>query len=142
MYRPSGNLATSNSFADVESTIRGLTQDYCMAFNTGNYDQVAALYATNGTCMAPHYESAQGAKAVENLVRRLGEAGFRDLRFETLRVEHSGDLAVETGRYTLAIQLENGSSIVERGKFVHAWRRLGAWLLMADAWNSSMPPVR
>ena len=142
MYRPSSSLATSNTFLDVESTIRGFTQDYCTAFNTGNYDQVAALFTTNGLCMAPHKESAQGPRAIEHLLRQLSDAGHRDLRFETQRVDHSGDLAVESGRYTLAVQLENGASIAERGKFLHAWRRLGAWLLMADSWSSDLPAVR
>jgi hypothetical protein len=49
---------------------------------------------------------------------------------------------VESGRYTLAVQLENGASIAERGKFLHAWRRLGAWLLMDDSWSSDLPAVR
>src|SRR6202451_136665 len=101
MYRPHNSNGFNPPF-DVESTIRGLTQDYCTAFNTGNYDQVAALFTTNGLCMAPHKESVQGPRAIENLLRQLSEAGHRDLRFETERVDHSGDLAVESGRYTLA----------------------------------------
>ena len=42
MYASS--IPSSGFFLDVESVIRGLTQDYCTAFNTGNYDQVASLY--------------------------------------------------------------------------------------------------
>lgn len=143
MYRPlASSVATSSIFVDVESTIRGLTQDYSTAFNTGNYDQVAALHATNGVCMPPNRESAQGPKAIEHLLRWMGETGHSDLRFETLRVEHSGDIAIETGSYTLAIRLENGTSVAERGKFVHGWRRLGAWLLLVNSWNSDLPPIR
>jgi uncharacterized protein (TIGR02246 family) len=143
MYRPSvTSPSQSATFVDVESVIRGLTQDYCTAFNTGNYDQVAALYASNGVYMAPHRESAQGPRAIESRLRNLGETGYSDLRFETQRVDASGDMAVEIGRYTLAIRLENGSSLADRGKYLHVWRRLGAWLLLANAWNSDMPPVK
>jgi hypothetical protein len=43
MYRPPSSSASgSNPLLDVESTIRGLTQDFCMQFNTGNYDQAGA----------------------------------------------------------------------------------------------------
>jgi hypothetical protein len=51
-------------------------------------------------------------------------------------------MAVEIGRYTVAIRQGNGTTIAERGKFVHAWRRLGAWLVIADCWSSNLPPVK
>ena len=58
---------------------------------------------------------------------------------ETLRVEESGDMAVEIGRYTVAIQQANGTTVAERGKFVQAWRRLGIWRMTANCWNSDLP---
>src|SRR5580704_6341560 len=124
MYGPtSGNAANVNSWLDVQSAIRGLTQDYATAFNTGNYDQAAALFTADGSLMPPQREAVQGQKAIELMLRRLGEAGYQNLRMETIRVEESGDLAVEVGRYTAAVQQANGTTVVERGKFVQTWRR-------------------
>jgi hypothetical protein len=54
-------------------------------------------------------------------------------------VDYSGDMAVETGRYTVVVRQENGTTVVDRGKFVHAWRRLGVWLMVADCWSSDLP---
>jgi len=139
MYRPYGNnLPSSNSFLDVESSIRGLSQDFCTAFNTGNYDQVTALFAADGVFMPPRHEAAQGRKAIEQLLREYGDSGFEDLRLETMRVDYSGDMAVEMGRYVVAIRQANGTTVADRGRFLHAWRRLGAWLLTADCWSSSL----
>ena len=54
MYRPlSGSAASVNSWLDVQSTIRGLTKDFATAFNTGNYDQAAALFTSDGFLMPP-----------------------------------------------------------------------------------------
>ena len=40
MYRPySGSPADSRPSQDVESQLRGLSQDFATSFNTGNYDQ-------------------------------------------------------------------------------------------------------
>ena len=140
MYRPFASVASSSSaFLDVESTIRGLTQDLCLAFNTGNYDQWAACFAPDGQMMAPNREPAHGPKSVERLLRELRESGYQDLRLETLHVDYSGDMAVETGRYNVAIRQANGTTVAQRGKYVHAWRRLGAWLILADCWNSNLP---
>jgi uncharacterized protein (TIGR02246 family) len=140
MYRPfpSGVPDRSTSW-EVESTIRELTQDFSTAFNTGNYDQAAALFAMDGLFMAPERESAQGQKAIERLLREYGESGYEDLRLETVRIEHSGDIAVQICRYVVAIRQSNGTIIADRGKFLVAWRRLGAWLMAATCWNSNLP---
>jgi len=136
MYASS--IPSSGFFLDVESVIRGLTQDYCTAFNTGNYDQVASLYAPDASFMPPNRETAVGSRAIERVLRGLGESGHQDLRFETQRVDSSGDIAVEISRYTLAIHQENGTTIADRGKFMRAWRRVGAWRIIAHAWSSDL----
>jgi uncharacterized protein (TIGR02246 family) len=141
MYRPySSSLADSRPFMDVESQIRGLSQDYVTSFNTGNYDQVAGLFAGDGVFMAPRHDAANGQKAVERLLREFGETGYSDLRIETTRVDSSGDMAMEVGRYSVTIRLANGTLMSERGKYVKVWRRLGAWLILADCWSRN-PPV-
>jgi uncharacterized protein (TIGR02246 family) len=138
MYR-FGSVSNASPFLDVESTIRGLTQDYGTAFNTGNYDQVAALFAGDGSFMPSSREAVQGPKAIERVLREYGDLGYQDLRLETARVDHSGDMAIEIGRYTVAVRQENGTTVADRGKFVHAWRRLGAWRMIADCWSSNLP---
>jgi uncharacterized protein (TIGR02246 family) len=122
--------------------IRNLAQDFVTSFNTGNYDQVAALFAEDGVFMAPHHDPAYGPMAVERLLRQIGEGGYEDLRLETIRVESAGDLAMEIGRYTVAIRQPEGTILADRGKYLKAWRRLGAWLIVADCWSSNMPVPR
>jgi uncharacterized protein (TIGR02246 family) len=145
MYRPFASAtasAVASPFMDVESTIRGLTQDLCTAFNTGNYDQWAALFASDSQLMPPNHEAVQGLKAIERMMRELGEAGHHDLRFETAQITLAGDTAIEIGRYTAAISQSNGTSVPLRGKYLRAWRRLGAWLIVADCWNSNLPLIK
>jgi|SRR5580704_2594124 ketosteroid isomerase-like protein len=140
MYRPySSSLADSRPPQDVESRIRDLSQDFATSFNTGNYDQAASLFAADGVLMAPRLEAAYGQKPVERLLRQLGEAGYCDLRLETTRVEHSGDMAMELGRFTVMVRQGDGTPYAERGKYVKVWRRLGAWLLIADCWSRTAP---
>lgn len=139
MYRPNATSVPTTSFRDVESIIRGLTQDYSTAFNTGNYDQAASLFTSDGSFMPSEREAVQGPKAIERVLREYGNSGFQDLRLETTRVDYSEDMAFEIGRYTISIHLENGTTSSDRGKFVHGWRRLGAWRMVADCWSSNLP---
>ena len=142
MYRPfASGVSDSHPFLDVESTIRGLSQDYSTAFNTGNYDQVAGLFSSEGLFMTPQREPAHGPKAIEHLLRQYGEAGYQDLRLETVRIDYSTDMAVEMGRYSIVIRRENGATIADQGTFMHAWRRFGAWLMIAACWSSSVPEM-
>jgi ketosteroid isomerase-like protein len=143
MYRPySNSLAEPSPFLDVQSIIRNLTQDFVTSFNTSNYDQVAALFAEDGVFMAPHHDPAYGPKAVERLLHLIGDAGYEDLRLETSRVEAYGDLAMEIGRYTVAMRQPDGTIVADRGKYLKAWRRLGVWLIVADCWSSNLPIAR
>jgi uncharacterized protein (TIGR02246 family) len=139
MYRPYTSPAGTPSSNDVERTVRSLTQDFCTAFNTGNYDQGAGLFGADGVFMAPNLEPVTGPKAIERKLREFGEAGYQDLRLETLRVECSGDMAMELGRYTVTILIEHGAKQIDRGKFLKVWRRLGAWRMLADCWSSNLP---
>jgi ketosteroid isomerase-like protein len=140
MYRPySSSVAESHPFLDVPSLLRNLGQDFVTAFNTGNYDQASALFAQDGAFMVPHYEPAYGPKGAEHLLHQLADAGYEDVRLETSRVEISSDLAVEIGRYTVGIRQSDGTILADRGKYVKAWHRLGAWLIVADCWSSNLP---
>ncbi len=136
MYRPyTGSQADFRPFVDVQSQLRELTQDFATSFNTGNYDHAASLFASDGVLMAPQDEGAYGQKSVERLLRQMGEAGYSDLRVETTRVDHSGDMAMEIGRFSVVVRKADGSLVPERGKYVKVWRRLGAWLILADCWS-------
>jgi len=137
MYR-NLNPADSRPPRSVESQLRDLTQDLAMAFNTGNFDQAAALFANDGVLMTPGQESAHGRKPIESSLQRLGDAGYSDLRFETTRVENSGEMAMELGRFSMAVHKTDGTVVPERGSYVRVWRRLGAWQVVADSWTRTV----
>ncbi len=140
-YRSFSSPMPPGPLMDVESTIREIDQDFCTAFNTGNYDACAALYAPDGCFMAPNCEMVQGKHAIERAFQKFADLGYENLRLEPIRVEGSGDMAIEIGRYTVSIRQGNGTTIIDRGKYLNAWRRFGAWLKLADCWSSDLPPV-
>jgi ketosteroid isomerase-like protein len=142
MYRPyTGSLADSRPSRDVESQLRGLTQDFAMSFNTGNFDQAASLFAADGVLMAPMREAAYGQKQVEHLLREMADCGYCDLRLDTIRVEYSADMAMELGRFSAVMREADGTLVPEHGKYVKVWRRLGAWLIVADCWSQTAQAV-
>jgi uncharacterized protein (TIGR02246 family) len=143
MHQPYSSLGIpARSSQDVDSQIRDTSQDFAMAFNTGNFDQAAALFAKDGVLITPRHETAYGPKQIEFLLRQLGDAGYGNLRLETTRVDHSGDMAMEIGRFTVVLPGEDGTTTLsEHGSYVKVWRRLGAWLIIGDCWTRTADAV-
>jgi len=137
MYQFTRPQADVRPLRDVESLLRDQSQELATSFNTGNYDHAARLFAHDGVLMAPLHEPAYGQKAVERLLRQMGEAGYGDLRVQTTRIDYSGDMAMEFGTFSATTRMADGALIPERGKYVKVWRRLGAWLIVADCWSST-----
>jgi len=127
------------SLSDLETIIRNMTQDLVMAFNTGNYDQAASLFAPDGVFMSPCHEAAHGNRPIERRLAECAEAGYHDLRLETKRLEYSGDMAVEMGRYRVEIRSADGAMRKDSGYYLTTWRRLGVWRILATCWSSSQP---
>jgi ketosteroid isomerase-like protein len=138
-YHPYGGpVPNPGPRADVGSTIREAVQDFCTNFNTANYDQCANLLAPDAYFMPPNHEMVQGKQAIERALQTFADQGYEDLRLETILVDSSGDMAVEIGRYAVSIRQPNGTTVVDRGKYLTAWRRFGAWLKIADCWSSDL----
>ena len=141
-YRPYGGpVPSSGPLMDVGSTIRDIVQDFATAFNTGNYDHCASQFSPDGCFMPPNHEAVQGNKAIERTLQHFADQGYQDLRLETTRVDSSGDMAIEIGRYTVSIKQANGTTLIDRGKYLNAWRRFGVWLKLADCWSSDLPAI-
>jgi ketosteroid isomerase-like protein len=125
--------------SDIETTIRNQTQDFCLAFNTGNYDQAALLFSADGVLMSSNHVPVQTTKLIERALQRMAEVGYQDLRLETTRVENSGDMAMEIGRYRLTVHGPDGPTRADEGKYLTSWRRMGAWRILATCWSSNQP---
>ena len=139
MYRPYGNSVSGGRSVSVDAAIRELVQDFCTAFNTGNYDHCARAFAPDAFFMPSGQELVQGSQLIERTLQRLRDAGYSDLRQETTRVDASADMAAEIGRYSVSIDNGDGTTSMDRGNYVNCWRRLGAWRLVASCWSSSLP---
>ncbi|HVO63718.1 MAG TPA: nuclear transport factor 2 family protein [Terriglobales bacterium] len=139
MWQYSGSSGPGSPATDAESAMRGLVQDFTTAFNTGNYDQCAAIFVPEGQLMMSHRDAVQGHRGIERSLRDLGESGYQDLRMQTVRVDAAGDRGIEIGRYTASVRLPNGKLVTDRGNYLACWRRLGAWRILASCFSSSVP---
>jgi ketosteroid isomerase-like protein len=68
------------------------------------------------------------------------EAGLGDVALDPIRVEVSGDLAHEVGRYSALVPGTAGKRREERGKYlwVFAKQSSGDWKLLSECWSSDL----
>jgi uncharacterized protein (TIGR02246 family) len=122
-----------------EAAIRAIDSAWVKAAATGNLDQFAAVYATDGVLMLPASPIAQGRDAIRKSVGAMAAAPGFALTFGPDKVTVSGDMAYETGNYTVTENDKKGKPHASTGKYAVVWARQAdsTWKAEIDAVTTS-----
>jgi ketosteroid isomerase-like protein len=123
-----------------EAAVRRLTQEWVLACNTRQLDELIELYAADALVLRSNLPPIRGAMAVREFFFSLLEAGLGEVALDPLRVEVSGELAHEVGRYSALVPGTAGKRREERGKYlwVFAKQSSGDWKLVSECWSSDL----
>jgi ketosteroid isomerase-like protein len=124
------------SAADARSAIEAANRTFMNAFGRGDAVTLAGLYSATAQLLPAHSDFVAGSMAIRHFWQGVMELGVTRALLETLEIETQGDIACETGRYTLRA----GEEIADVGKYLVLWKRDGAaWKLHRDIWTTSRP---
>jgi uncharacterized protein (TIGR02246 family) len=123
-----------------EAAVRRLTQEWVLACNTRQLDELIELYAADALVLRTNLPPIRGAMAVREFFFASLEAGLGDVAVEPLRVEVVGEMAHEVGRYSALVPGTAGNRREERGKYlwVFAKQSSGDWKLVSECWASDL----
>jgi uncharacterized protein (TIGR02246 family) len=123
-----------------EAAVRRLTQEWVLACNTRQLDELIELYAADALVLRSNLPPIRGAMAVREFFYASLEAGLGEVSVEPMRVEVLGDLAHEVGRYSALVPGTAGKRREERGKYlwVFAKQSSGDWKLVSECWSSDL----
>jgi len=123
-----------------EAAVRRLTQEWILACNTRQLDELIDLYAADALVLRSNLPPIRGAMAVREFFFASLEAGLGEVALDPMRVEVSGDLAHEVGRYSALVPGSAGKRREERGKYlwVFAKQASGDWKLVSECWSSDL----
>jgi uncharacterized protein (TIGR02246 family) len=123
-----------------EAAVRRLTQEWVLACNTRQLDELIELYATDALVLRSNMPPIRGALAVREFFYSSLEAGLAEVAVDPIRVEVLGDLAHEVGRYSALVPGASGKRREERGKYlwVFAKQPNGDWKLVSECWSSDL----
>jgi uncharacterized protein (TIGR02246 family) len=117
---------------DARTAIEAANKKFMETFARGDADALAGMYSEKGVALAPSSQPAEGRAAIHALWQSIIDSKAKDFKLQTTDVQQAGDLASETGRYT--VTLANGQTT--SGNYVVVWKReAGAWKLYRDIWN-------
>lgn len=123
-----------------EAAVRRLTQEWVLACNMRQLDELIELYATDALILRSNLPPIRGTMAVREFFFSSLEAGLGEVALDPLRVEVLGDLAHEVGRYSALVPGTAGKRREERGKYlwVFAKQASGDWKLVSECWSSDL----
>jgi uncharacterized protein (TIGR02246 family) len=123
-----------------EAAVRRLTQEWVLACNMRQLDELLDLYAPDALVLRANLPLLRGAAAIREFFFSALESGLGEVALEPIRVEVNGDLAHEVGRYSALVPGTAGKRREERGKYlwVFAKQSGGEWKLISECWCSDL----
>lgn len=135
-----GTLATpATDPAAVRRVIDSVNAVLVEALTKEDAAAQSASYTPDGMVMLSNMPAWKGRAGIEENARQMFDAmDVKDVKFSTQDVEVSGDLAVETGTYSMTIVPKGGKASPDTGKYITVWKRQadGSWKIHRDISNS------
>ena len=124
------------ALAQDKATIAKLNDAWAAAFNKGDAQAVAAMYAEDAYVLPPGSDIVKGRAAIEAFWRQAAQQ-MGDAKLTTLDVLPLGrNAAREIGTVSLKTKSQPPQEIV--GKYAVVWRKIGGqWKLATDIWNTN-----
>jgi uncharacterized protein (TIGR02246 family) len=123
-----------------EAAVRRITQEWVLACNTKNLDNLLELYVSDALVLRSNIPPIRGAAGVREFFFGALDSGLGEIEIDPIRVEVVGDMAYEAGRCKALVPGAAGKRREERGKYVWVLARQnnGEWKLLADCWSSDL----
>jgi len=132
---PLGGAALSRT----EAALRQMTQEWALACNNKQLDDVLTFYAADALVLRPNIPAVRGMAAIREFFFAALDSGMGDIEVEPLRVELLGDVAYEAGRCKMLVPFAVGKRREERGKYVVVFTKQGNdWKAVVDSWSSDL----
>jgi uncharacterized protein (TIGR02246 family) len=135
---PTPAYAAAGSPIGTRDALAAANARFLAAYRAGDAAVVASLYTPDAQLLPANSDVIAGTEAIAGFWSSVMSSGVADARLDTMNVDALGDLAVETGRYTM-YGADGGA--VDDGKYLVAWHRdgSGAWKIHRDIWTTSRP---
>jgi uncharacterized protein (TIGR02246 family) len=135
---------TSDTRAVAEAAIRAADAAGLKAAQAKDVAGATANYADDASWLPPHAPIVQGKEAIRSAwAQFLAIPGLKiEWQVTKVDVSRAGDMAYTLYKYEMTMDAPSGSPIHDQGKDMAVWAKQpdGTWKIVADTFNSDMPP--
>lgn len=127
--------------ATEEAAIRAVNRRMEQAVTSKNADEVARLYATDASFMAPNMPASRGQANIRGTWAEFLKLPNVSLSLSPTKIDvaGSGDVATDVGTYVFSYTGDHGP-VTDRGKYMVKFRKVGTdWKIQDDIFNSDLP---
>ena len=124
--------------------VRNLKARFAKAVAEKDVKALVDCYETDGIVLAPDAPMVRGSSALGGLFQRdIIDAGVQAIEFDTTDLVEDGSLVIEAGRNLVHVELADGRSIANPGKYLVVYRRQadGTLKLVFDSFSSDSAPT-
>jgi len=137
-----GTAYASDSATEV-GALHAVDQAWVTAYNGGDADAVAALYAEHARLQPPGAPAASGKAAIRNYfakdIAESAKAGIKIVLDPNADGGVSGNLGWVSGSYRV---MDSAGHSIDTGKYLSVSKKKdGKWLYWRDTWNTDSAPA-
>jgi ketosteroid isomerase-like protein len=128
------------SLSRAELALRRVSQDWTLACNTKQLDDLVDLYLPDAMVVRANVPAVRGAAAIREFFFGVLDAGMSEVEMDPIRSELFGDYGYEAGRFKSLVPSAAGKRREDRGKYLLMLNRQinGDWKIVADSWSSDL----
>jgi ketosteroid isomerase-like protein len=118
-----------------------MNRDFAKALIAKDAAAAARVYDVNASLLPPNESIITGRSNIQAYWQGLIDAGLVDAQVKTIDASSDGDLGYEIGTFMLKIQLEDGTIIIDKGKYTEILQRNedGYWISLYGMWSANEP---
>lgn len=128
--------APPDTRAADEAALRTLIKDWSASAQAKDVTKFVSFYADDAVLMLEDAPDLAGAESIREGVSAMMQDPAFDLSFqaEDVVVARAGDLAYETGSYSLTLSDAAQNPVTDTGRYVVVWEKQadGAWKVVLD----------
>jgi ketosteroid isomerase-like protein len=100
-------------------------------------------YEADAIVLAANVPMVRGSSALSDLFQGMIDGGVKAIEFDTTDLIEDGSLVVEVGSSRVHVELADGSSVTDPGKYLVVYRRQtdGSLKMVFDAFRSDSAPT-
>ena len=118
-----------------------MNRDFAKALIAKDAAAAARVYDENASLLPPNEQIITGRANIQAYWQGAIDAGLIDAQVETIAASSDGDLGYEIGIFELKFQLEDGTILVDVGKYTEILQRNedGYWISLYGMWSANEP---